>query len=688
MTQNRLLLGLLCGLFLVFRAGAQEPEDGDDYIILQTPDEGIDIMGAAKEREHASNIVTREDMEREGAADLWEAVRNVPGVVITGGGQRNDSNFTVRGYGPDAVPIFVDGVPIANTYRGDGDGARLLTGDLEEIEINKGYSSSLLGANTLGGAIQLRTARPQKTFEAAVKASLDFDGGGYAGNTELASAGTRLDRFYGKAVFQYRNTSHYRLSDSFTPLDSAPPEQGGNPQKKGNRVWSDSLDYKLTLLAGITPMPELDISAAYIIQIADKGVSPPAVLAGRDGYVIWDWPRWDRHSVSLNYAFDAEKLYVSGWTNFSKYDNRLDQYYNYRAWMRGVHLPSSDYDEYAIASRLEAGYSFTANHRLAGAVMYKQDDHRGLDAGIETNHINEDTWSAGVEYSGRFRQKFRASAGIGFDSLVPREFSSRLNDEMIALGSDWYLVRTRQKFLLSAQAGIFYNITDNRELRLTYARKNRFPTMFQRYSTRFGETLPNPRLGSEFADHFEAGYRATTAGGLQLNAAVYYSEISGKIARIRIANPVSPDVSVEYYVNLDKTATYGAELGFTYYPPGNFILGGAFALNRYKVLDSAIGAEKITYYPEGTFSLYAELFPLKNLALIPSVAYTGPRYTNIEGTKTLGSYTLFSIKVKYDFLTRFSASFSIENIFDELYEIREYFPMPGRSFNLTLAARY
>jgi iron complex outermembrane receptor protein len=661
-------------------APAAEPEfDGvillPEAAVVETPD--------------TSDRITREDMEREGAEDLWEAVRHVPGLIITGGGQRNDSNFMVRGYGTDSVPIFVDGVPIANTYRGDGDAARLLTGDLEEIEIQKGFSSSLLGPNTLGGAIQVRTARPKKPLELSFKTSLDLDSRfAYAGNTQTLSAGAKLDRFYGKATYQYRNVDHFRLSDSFVPLDETAPEQGGNPQKAGDRVWSDSVDQKLTLLAGFTPIPELDISGVYVLQTADKGVSPPAVLGGRDGYVIWDWPRWDRHSVSLNYVFDAETLYLKGWTNFSKYDNRLDQYYNYRAWIRGDHLPSSDYDEYAIGSHLEAGYGFNPSHKLEGAITYKQEDHRGIDAGMETSHISEDTWSAGAEYSGRFLEKLSLRAGVGFDALIPREFRSRPNDIMIELGSDWYLVRTKQKFLLSAQAGVFYDFTDNHQGRLTYARKNHFPTMFQRYSTRFGETLPNPRLGSEFANHFELGYRGIIARMVHLNAAAYYSEITGKIARIRIANPVETDVSVEYYINLDKTATYGLELGFTWYLSDYCALGGAFALNKYRIVDSAVGAEKITYYPERTFNLYGELYPLKSLRIIPSVEHTGARYVNIEGTKELGAYTLFNLKLAYDFPAYFSLSLSVENLFDELYEIREYFPLAGRSYTLALSARY
>jgi len=127
----------------------------------------------SKEADKGS-VVTQEDMERDNAHDLWEAVRYTPGVILSGGGQRNDSSFTVRGFGADSVPIFVDGVIIANPYRGEGDAARILTGDLESVTIQKGYSSMLLGANTLGGAILMKTAKPTKELEARLDTTMEF----------------------------------------------------------------------------------------------------------------------------------------------------------------------------------------------------------------------------------------------------------------------------------------------------------------------------------------------------------------------------------------------------------------------------------------------------------------------------------------------------------------------------------
>jgi hypothetical protein len=142
-------------------------------------------------------------MYRDGSNDLWEAVRSTPGIVLSGGGRRNDSNFSVRGFGMDSVPVYVDGIPLANPYRGEGDSARIL----------------------------------------------------------------------------YRDTDYFRLPASF---EASP----NNPQQSGDRLWSDSKDFKLTLIAGTAPLAGLDVWLAYVYQDADKGVSPPDEVT-RD-YAIWD----------------------------------------------------------------------------------------------------------------------------------------------------------------------------------------------------------------------------------------------------------------------------------------------------------------------------------------------------------------------------------------------------------------
>jgi len=626
------------------------------------------------------SVITQEDMERNNAHDLWEAVRYTPGVILSGGGQRNDSSFTVRGFGADSVPIFVDGVIIANPYRGEGDAARILTGDLESVTIQKGYSSMLLGANTLGGAILMETAKPKKELEARLDTTMEFDSiFKRASNYYLASLGTRQEKFYIKGTVQHRDVDHFRLSDDFEPTSV-------NPQKEGERLFSDSKDSKYTLVAGITPSSNLDIWATYIYQDADKGVSPPETTIA--GASIWDWPEWERKSFSLASDYRSGRFTLATLLHYDKYDNRLLEYYNLPSYNAGVHKPASDYDEYSVGGRIAAGWTFNPQNKIEFAATFKREQHDGYTKDIKDISIKEDTYSFGAEYTYVPVNKLTIVGGVGYDTLQPQDFWSKSNDFAQFIGMDEYTVQTDSEWLIKGQLGLFYEVVDKQELRLTYARKNHFPNMSQRYSTRFGTELPNPRLEPEIADHFEFGYKGDF-GKYNVNTAVYYSVLKDKIATVEIPDPTYPTTTVDFSLNVDEVTFYGYELAaeafFNRYVSG----GAAFSINKYDIGKSAdTTVNEIDYYPEITSSGYLTIAPMRNLTITPRVEYIDSRYADAEGIDKLSSYTIFSLKATYDINKNFSVSVGANNILDEDYEIKQYYPLAGRTYYATLSARY
>ncbi|AEF85169.1 putative TonB-dependent receptor [Treponema primitia ZAS-2] len=677
---------MLCTFFLTTTLFAAEADE-----VGVEADEAIRLPEARVEdvRDTPEHI-TQEEMERDGVTDLWEAVRYVPGVILSGGGRRNDSNFTVRGYGADAVPIYIDGIIMANPYRGEGDAARFLTGDLESIDIQKGYSDELLGANTLGGAILMRTAKPRNSFEASVKTSLDFDSiGKYADSTHVLSLGSRLKYFYTKAVAQYRDINHFRLPGDFEPTKY-------NPQEKGDRLWSDSKDTKITLLAGFTPFPELDIWANWVYQTADKGFSTPETRTRE--YQIWDWPVWNRQSSSLNGTYTADVWNIEALAYFDKYDNRLIEYYNWKAYTLGIHHEPSDYDEYTAGGHLKFGWDINSWNTVRSGVTYIKEDHKSLSDGEEQVHVNEDTWSFGAEYSMNYWEPLTVNLGGGFNSLVPIDFYGDENEFMKALGDHYYVIKTKPMFLYTWQAGLFYKLTTSHELHLSYARKNHFPTMSDRYSTRFGRKLPNPNLGPEIANHFEFGYQGAILEKLTINTAVYYSIMTGKIVNIKLPNPEYPPVEVDYARNLDSTSFYGFEFSPELFINSFISSGASFSYNKYTINNSLQGVLKLDYYPEITTNAYVVInlitkAPdkakwLTQLSIIPRIEFIGSRYADTAGKNELDSYFLGNIKLVLGITKYCTISTSVENIFDEYYEIRENWPLAGRSFNISLTAKY
>jgi iron complex outermembrane receptor protein len=207
MKRNFLLLAaLLAGFVLTSSLFAQtEPQVTTQVTDAESSAETAPVLLPAAEvstDKEATEHITQAQMNERGDSDLSEAMRWVPGVVLTGaGGTRNQTGFTLRGRAEADAPVYADGVPWMDPSRPDMDYSRFLTGDLESVDIMKGYTSMLLGPNNLAGAVVMRFAKPKKAFEANLKTSWDFDAGGYAGNLQTFSAAQNRACFTQKQAF-------------------------------------------------------------------------------------------------------------------------------------------------------------------------------------------------------------------------------------------------------------------------------------------------------------------------------------------------------------------------------------------------------------------------------------------------------------------------------------------------------
>ncbi|MDR2659317.1 MAG: TonB-dependent receptor [Spirochaetaceae bacterium] len=664
-----------------------------------------------------TEFITREQMDRRGDSDLIDAIRWVPGLVpLDAGGARNESGFTMRGLGQATVPVYLDGVPWGDPYGAQIDYSRFLTTDIESISINKGYSSMMLGSNNMGGVIVMRAAKPKKPFEASLKSSWDLDDAfSYGGNLQTFSAGTKLDLFYAKASFTWRDVDHWRLPKSFEPWRDAEgnepdPGNGGNPQKTGERRWSKSNDMKVSALFGFTPGENIDVWASYSYSDSDKGVSPPSV----DGtnYSVWEWPYVRRHTVSLNGDWNTDNFSVHAAGFFDKYNNRLYTYpyfggrargdLAYNSWLDDDYS-TSDYDDYTFGVTLQGAYNINSSSKIAGNFDFKQFSHKSFDKGDgigdefkQTADVSEDLIFAGAEYTVKLSRPLTLAAGLGVNIYVPGNmdnYNSTSGDKVTTINSP------ETQAAPTAQLGAFYDIGTNHEFHLTWALKNRYPTMKEKFSSLgTGTNKANPDLTAEYANHFEFGYKGYFIERINITSAIFYTRAFDRITNVALTG--DPDGYTSQYQNIDETAFYGFEFGTEMYISRFLSLGGALGYTKSEIISSKAGYTRISGIPEFTANGYAVIKPFEtvltgggihNVLIIPGFEFFGSRAPGNKiaaGDTALPDYTLASIKVSADFGNYVSASLSVHNLFDELYESSQYFPQAGRSYNFTLSGKY
>ncbi len=108
------------------------------------------------------SVVTRQDIQQSGRANVGEVLRDVVGVdVVRQGGPGGLQSVFIRGTNSQHTKVLLDGVPIndpSNATRGF-DFSTLDVENVERIEVLRGPQSLLYGSDAIGGVINIITQR-------------------------------------------------------------------------------------------------------------------------------------------------------------------------------------------------------------------------------------------------------------------------------------------------------------------------------------------------------------------------------------------------------------------------------------------------------------------------------------------------------------------------------------------------
>lgn len=139
------------------------------------------------------SVLSQEEINKKAYRDVTDALKDVPGVVVTGGGSSSD--ISIRGMGSAYTLIMVDGKKVnTRSVRPNSDNAGIEQGWLpgiaaiERIEVIRGPMSGLYGSDAMGGVINIITKKASNEWTGSVKLDTTLQENHDSGNLYQANA--------------------------------------------------------------------------------------------------------------------------------------------------------------------------------------------------------------------------------------------------------------------------------------------------------------------------------------------------------------------------------------------------------------------------------------------------------------------------------------------------------------------
>jgi outer membrane cobalamin receptor len=176
------------------RVGEGDTLTADLRLVLSAVQEHVVVsatLGGALSPQVGSSVevLTRRDLDEQGAQAVFEALREVPGVAVNQTGRRGGvTGVFIRGGNSNYNLVMLDGMQV-NQFGGDFDFASLPADGVEHVEIVRGPQSALYGSNAVTGVINIVTRKGQAPPHFMVQA----EGGSFT-TRRLATGGSGLTR--------------------------------------------------------------------------------------------------------------------------------------------------------------------------------------------------------------------------------------------------------------------------------------------------------------------------------------------------------------------------------------------------------------------------------------------------------------------------------------------------------------
>ena len=595
------------------------------------------LYGSASKATIVDSLVLRDYSHN----NISDVLSENASIFIKNYGSGGTATISLRGTGAGYTKVDWNGVSLNSPMLGQSDLAILPSGFIDEINIYYGGASLFLGSGGLGGTINLST-RPVWTDQSDFQANLSMGSFGKYSAFLKARTGTENFQSSTKALIQ---TS----KNDFPYINNFVPGEAATERRKNSSTNQNSFMEEL-FFKGRNHV----ITARVWYQNTFRNIPVPVIIQQPE---------------------NGENMR----------DETLRSIVSYSTYRSKTNLSSSL--SWVSDNMIYRNPILSVNSKnLSNTLALKSDMERHIDE--KTSYyvsINDELdLIKTVNYDGR---KYRNTAGLTFS--LNHKISNRFDVSLLVRDqlSDNILMAP------DFSSGLRFILDKNRNSNVHFgiSRNSKLPTLNDKYWNPGGNSLLKNESSYTGELSYEDSWKISPELVLNGQATIY---------KIQIKNMIRWTPGNYGYwspSNVDRSSSYGAEgnLGLSYcYNRFSIKVNAKYSWNHSSLINSSAGEDiigkQLIYMPEHLIngSLRASY---KYLYLSWLSAYTSKRYTTADNSNWLSGYNLNSMSVGANFhITGHMIDISLksENIFNASYQTIAWYPMPGRSWYISLIYQF
>ena len=612
-------------------------------------------------------VLSHQDIEASNGVSLADVLAPSTGIFIKDYGSASAvKTISQRGLGSEHTLVLLNGLRVSSMQNGLMDLGLMPTDEIESIEILRGGQSALYGADAVAGLINIVT-RPEAVHN-GIDATASLGSFGYRSYhvTGSLSSGSDVVRLgYGEE----RSKEDFPFIFHNGPIVSNLTRKNSDVVARYGTVYGEiGLDQtmRLALLAsGMTS--ERGIGGAVVSQFS----AGSARQIDRDQLV--------QASLS-SFLSEHASFHCSAQLHLA-YERYRDPGLN----INGLGLDNYFQDKDA---RIEPRMDMALGDRIKLGV-----GSEWVSASASGNSVSQDVSRKQFGTYLASQVNVMKSTGIIDDASV---FPALRFDAISSMSPVWSPQFGGVIRFESFDAWVFRRVITS--LKFNTSRNFRMPTFNELYFSG-GGGFGNPDLRPEFSTSMDGGGSVNflLAGEHVAQVSYFLNDMTDRIVWVAVpGGAVSPK-------NLRRVRSLGIESSYRWDLPGRILSLEA----NYSGSDaSKVSADypgdpttdkQLIYVPRRTATVAVRTFFGFNTAVLRecdaalSYSFVGSRYTTEDNADSLPSYWVANASVRsrvgWGTLT-LSIRLEVNNLFDEDYQVILSYPMPRRSFRLTVGLDY